>query len=182
MSRIGKKPIQIPDSVKVTAQGRIIKISGARGESTFVIPVELNAEVGDGKIQVTKKLNTPLAQKLFGTFARLLSNGITGLDSDWKKTLELIGTGYRARLEGKTLVLALGFSHPVKFEPKEGITFAVEENRVIVTGADKHMVGQMAANIRDARPPEPYQGKGVRYQGEHVRRKAGKSAKVGAKV
>lgn len=182
MSRIGKKPIPIPESVKVDVSGRIVKISGVKGESTYVIPTELDVAIEDGKAQVVKKLDTPLAQKLFGTFTRLLSNGIMGTTIGWEKTLELIGTGYRARLEGKTLVLALGFSHSVKFDPPDGITFAIEENKVIVQGIDKHTVGQTAANIRDVRPPEPYQGKGIRYQGEYVRRKAGKSAKVGAKV
>lgn len=182
MSRIGKKPIQVPDTVKVNIEGNLIKVSGVKGEMTYQIPQELGVEVENGTVQVVKKGKSALAQKLYGLFARLLSNGIAGVERGWGKTLALIGTGYRARIEGKSLVLALGFSHPVKFDPPEGISFSVEENKVIVSGIDRHIVGQVAANIRAARPPEPYQGKGVRYENEYVRRKAGKSAKVGAKV
>ena len=182
MSRIGKKPIQVPESVKVNVKGNLVKISGAKGEMSYKIPQGLDVELENGTVQVIKKSKSPLAQKLYGLFARLLSNGITGVEEGWKKTLALIGTGYRARVDGNSLVLALGFSHPVKFDPPEGISFSVEENKITVSGIDKHMVGQVAANIRDARPPEPYQGKGVRYENEYVRRKAGKSAKVGAKV
>ncbi|MEK7521249.1 MAG: 50S ribosomal protein L6 [Patescibacteria group bacterium] len=182
MSRIGKKPIQAPETVKVTMEARLVKISGLKGEKTFVVPPELEVEIKNGQLQVKKVSNTRAAQKLYGTFARLLSNGVQGVNDGWKKTLELIGTGYRARLEGKSLVLTLGYSHPVKFNPPEGISFTVEENKVTVSGYDKHLIGQIAANIRAARPPEPYQGKGVRYLGEYIRRKAGKSAKVGAKV
>ncbi|OGY08481.1 MAG: 50S ribosomal protein L6 [Candidatus Blackburnbacteria bacterium RIFCSPHIGHO2_01_FULL_44_64] len=182
MSRIGKKPIQIPEGVKINLEGEVINISGLKGEISYRIPSELSVEVKDEVIRVIKKSNTLFAQKIYGLFARLITNGITGVSIGWKKTLALIGTGYRARLEDKTLVLALGFSHPVKFNPAQGISFSIEENKITVSGLDKYLVGQTAANIRAARPPEPYQGKGVRYENEYVRRKAGKSAKVGGKA
>lgn len=182
MSRIGRKPVQIPEGVKVTAEGNNIKVSGVKGELELTAPKELAFEIREGEVVTTKKENTRQAQQLFGLFPRMLSNAIVGTSTGWTKTLVLVGTGYRARLEGKTLVLALGFSHPVKFEPTEDISFTLEENKVIVSGKDKRLVGQFAANIRAVRPPEPYQGKGVKYENEYVRRKAGKSAKTGAKA
>ncbi|OGY08342.1 MAG: 50S ribosomal protein L6 [Candidatus Blackburnbacteria bacterium RIFCSPHIGHO2_01_FULL_43_15b] len=181
MSRIGRKPIQTPEGVSLTLGRDGIKISGAKGELSYGIPEELTVSQNEGMVQVSKKVSTHDAQKLYGMFARTISNGFLGVSKGWSKTLALIGTGYRARVEGESLVLALGYSHPVKFDPPEGISFAVAENKVTVSGIDKHLVGQIAANIRFARPPEPYQGKGVRYENEYVRRKAGKSAKVGVK-
>lgn len=181
MSRIGKKPVQIPENVKVEQDGSILKISGPKGEILYTVPKELSVAIGEGEVQVEKVAKTALAPKLYGLFARMISNAITGVTEGWSKTLVLIGTGYRAKVEGKSLVLALGYSHPVKFEAPVDITFGVQENKVTITGIDRHIVGQIAANIRAVRPPEPYQGKGVRYEFEHVRRKAGKSAKAGAK-
>ncbi|MBI2590716.1 MAG: 50S ribosomal protein L6 [Candidatus Blackburnbacteria bacterium] len=181
MSRIGKKPIQMPEGVSFALEPFAVKMSGPKGELSYEIPKELAVSQNEGMVQVIKKTSTQESQKLYGTFARTISNGFLGVSKGWSKTLSLIGTGYRARVEGKSLSLALGYSHPVKFDPPEGISFAVAENKVTVSGIDKHLVGQIAANIRFARPPEPYQGKGVRYENEYVRRKAGKSAKVGVK-
>lgn len=181
MSRIGKKPVQIREGVTISLEGDSVRVSGLKGELVFHIPSQLGVEIVDGEVRVSKKENGRMAQRLYGLFARLLENGIAGVSNGWSKTLELVGTGYRARVDGKSLVMALGFSHPVTFDPPEGIVFSVQENKVTVSGIDRQVVGQMAANIRSSRPPEPYQGKGVRYANEYVRRKAGKSAKAGAK-
>lgn len=181
MSRVGRKPIQIPGNVDLAIDQGSVRISGPKGEIIYTIPQELVLEVNDKILKVSKKENGQFAQKLYGTFARMITNAIVGVTTGWTKTLVLIGTGYRARVEERSLVVALGYSHPVKFDPPEGISFTVQENKVTVLGIDRHLVGQIAANIRAARPPEPYKGKGVRYEEEYVRRKAGKSAKTGVK-
>lgn len=179
MSRIGKKPIKTVSEVKVEVEGQEITVSGPKGQLSYELPKALLARIeGDG-IYIERKEETKSAKSLHGLFHRLISNGIKGVSQGRIKSLELVGTGYRAKMDGRNIVLSIGFSHPVIIEPPEGITLSVEENRINVSGIDKSLVGQTAANIRKIRPPEPYKGKGIRYVGEYVRRKPGKAAKVG---
>lgn len=178
MSRVGKKPIAIPEGVTVVVGQGEVKIRGAKGELSYNIPQDLAAEVRGQEVIVSRKNDSKTAKSLHGLLARVIKNATFGVTVGWSKTLELVGTGYRARVDGGNLVLSIGFSHPVVISPPEGITLAVSENKVTVSGADKAIIGQVAANIRKVRPPEPYQGKGIRYEGEYVRKKAGKSAKT----
>lgn len=180
MSRIGAKAINIPEDTEVSVEGRLVKTSGPKGELEFRLPAEIEVKSEDGKILVGRKRNSKQARSLHGTVNRIIRNNLKGVSEGWSKTLELVGTGYRARLEGSALVLSIGYSHPVKVEAPEGISFSVEENKVTVSGTDKVLVGQVAANIRKVRPPEPYKGKGIKYIDEIVRRKAGKATKAGA--
>lgn len=180
MSKIGKKPVKIPEGVQVTLEGSRVKTQGTKGELSFALPPGIKVEISDGNIAVLRSLETKYVKSLHGTVQRVLENATHGVSEGWSKQLELVGTGYRARLEGQDLVLAIGFSHPVRFSPPEGIVFTMAENNVIVSGVDKHTVGQVAANIRAVRPPEPYKGKGIKYTGEYIRRKAGKAAKAAA--
>lgn len=182
MSRIGRKPIPIPEGVSLKKEGESIVVAGPKGQLTVGIPSQLTVAVEQAVATVQKKAETTPARQLHGLFARKLANAIFGVASGWSKTLVLVGTGYRARVDGESLILSLGFSHPIKVDPPEGISFSVSENKVTVAGVDREIVGQVAASLRAARPPEPYQGKGVRYEDEYVRRKAGKSAKTQAKV
>lgn len=180
MSRIGRKPVAYPAEVKVTLNQDSVLVVGPKGELTVRIPKDVVARIEDNQIVAERKNEIKQTKSDHGTFSATINNAISGVTTGWSKTLELIGTGYRPRMEGRDLVLAIGFSHPVKFVPAEGITFTVEENKVIVTGIDRHLVGQVAANVRAVRPPEVYKGKGIKYSGEKIRRKAGKAAKAGA--
>ncbi len=180
MSRIGKKPINNKDGVQVAVNGSVVTVTGAKGELTFAIPVGIKVQVTDEQILVTRENETKLVRSLHGSVQRVISNMIQGVSENWTKKLELIGTGYRARVEGRDLILTIGFSHPVKFTAPEGVTFSMEEAKVVVTGLNRQVVGQLAANIRAVRPPEPYKGKGIKYDYEKIRRKAGKAAKAGA--
>lgn len=182
MSRIAKKPIKIKEGVKVSADGPKVVISGPKGELSYVLPPFLSVRVADNEVFLERKEETKSAKSGHGLFYRLLLGAVVGVSEGWEKALELVGTGYRARLDGKNIVLSIGFSHPVVVSPPEGISFSVEENRIKVFGADKHLVGQTASNIRRVRPPEPYKGKGIRLLGEEVRRKPGKAAKLGAQA
>lgn len=177
MSRIGKLPIPVPPAVKVELNGAYVKIMGPRGNLDRTIDSEMRLHVEEGRLIVTRPSDEPRHRAMHGLTRALLANMVTGVENGFRKTLELVGVGYRAQKQGTKLVLALGFSHPVEVEPPEGISFEVEGPRVHVLGIDKELVGQVAANIRKLRPPEPYLGKGIRYQGERVRRKAGKSGK-----
>jgi large subunit ribosomal protein L6 len=177
MSRIGKMPITLPASVQVDIDGRVVKVRGPRGELSREVVPEVRLHLEDGRLVVTRPSDEPRDRAMHGLTRALLANMVTGVDAGFRRTLELVGVGYRAQLQGGKLVLALGFSHPVEIEPPPGIGFAVEGPRVHVDGIDKEQVGQVAADIRKLRPPEPYLGKGIRYQGEFVRRKAGKSGK-----
>jgi large subunit ribosomal protein L6 len=177
MSRIGKQPIPVPTAVKVDINGPTVSISGPRGSLDREINERMRLHVEDGRLLVTRPSDEPRDRAMHGLTRALLANMVTGVDTGFRKTLELVGVGYRAQVQGQKLVLALGFSHPVEIEPPAGITFAMEGPRVVIEGIDKEMVGQVAADIRKLRPPEPYLGKGIRYQGEIVRRKAGKSGK-----
>ena len=177
MSRIGKQPINIPSAVKVGIDGGRVSVTGPKGTLTREVVPEVRLHLEDGKLLVTRPSDEQRMRAMHGLTRALLANMVTGVDAGFRKTLELVGVGYRAQMQGPKLVLALGFSHPVEIDPPDGIAFTVEGPRIHIDGIDKEQVGQVAADIRKRRPPEPYLGKGVRYQGEFVRRKAGKSGK-----
>jgi large subunit ribosomal protein L6 len=177
MSRIGKAPINLPSSVKVEIDGRNVSVTGPKGTLTRQVVPEVRLHLEDGRLLVTRPNDEPRERAMHGLTRALLANMVTGVSDGFRKTLELVGVGYRAQMQGSTLVLSLGFSHPVEVKPPPGLTFSVEGPRVHIEGIDREAVGQVAADIRKLRPPEPYLGKGIRYQGEYVRRKAGKSGK-----
>lgn len=179
MSRVGKKPIQIPEGVNVRLDARVLMVSGPKGELSHKIPRLLEVSLEDSHIIIKRKNDSKTAKSLHGLYARLIRNSVKGVLEGWTKALELVGTGYRARLEGDSLVLSVGFSHPLRIKPPSGISFSVEEGKITVSGVSKYLVGQAAANIRRVRPPEHYKGKGIRYEGEEIRLKPGKAAKAG---
>lgn len=180
MSRIGKKPIQIPEGVEVSMQDEEITVKGPKGELKRNLRSEVKVEKKDNQIIVSLKENSPAGRKnsksFWGLSRTLIFNMIEGVLKGHQKQLEIQGVGYRANLEGEDLVLQVGFSHPVNIKKPEGINFAVEKNIITISGIEKELVGQVAAKIREVRKPEPYKGKGIRYVGEHVRRKVGKKA------
>lgn len=180
MSRVGKKIIKVVEGVKINVEGDTAIVSGPKGELKVILPKGIAVLVDGDQVKVSRVTETKEVKSLHGSVQRTLIACMSGVSSGWSKKLELVGTGYRAKLEGGSLVLAIGFSHPVRFDPPEEISFAVEENKIIVSGIDKRLVGQIAADIRAVRPPDSYKGKGIRYEGEKVRRKPGKAAKVGA--
>jgi len=177
MSRIGRAPISLPPAVKVEIDGRRVTVTGPKGTLSREVVPEVRLHLEDGRLLVTRPGDEARERAMHGLTRALLANMVTGVADGFRKTLELVGVGYRAQTQGSKLVLSLGFSHPVEIEPPPGITFSVEGSRVHIDGIDKELVGQVAADIRKLRPPEPYLGKGIRYQGETVRRKAGKSGK-----
>jgi large subunit ribosomal protein L6 len=183
MSKIGKLPITLGSGVSVSIQGDQAQITGPKGNVSYTIPAGVSVVVEDGRALVTIKDNQDRnVRAVYGLTRANLANIIKGLDTGFEKKLELVGVGYRAVMQGAQLVLSLGFAHPVKFTPPAGVTLNVVDNAIVVGGSDKIAVGQMAAQIRAVKPPEPYKGKGIKYTGEHVRRKAGKAAKAaGAK-
>jgi large subunit ribosomal protein L6 len=181
MSRIGRQPIKIPENVTLEVKEGEVRVEGPKGNLTQRVRPELKVVIKEGQVLVSRRAESKLGKSLHGLTRTLIANMIEGVSQGWEKRLEMHGTGYRASLEGESLVLTVGFSHPVKIKPAEGITFQVEGNdKIIVAGSDKALVGQVAAQIRRIRPPEPYKGKGIRYEGEKVRLKPGKAAKVGA--
>nr|ATJ02888.1 50S ribosomal protein L6 [Porphyridium purpureum] len=178
MSRIGKKPVIVPDKVEVKLKENNLSCKGPKGELSYTVPDEISVKVNDNVIQIEKKFDNLKAQALFGMSRTIINNNVLGVSQGFSKRLEIKGVGYRSQIEGKNLILSLGFSHPVKVEPPANITLQVENNtNIIINGIDKQVVGQVAAYIRSIRPPEPYKGKGVRYQGEFVKLKAGKTGK-----
>ncbi|MDP3888481.1 MAG: 50S ribosomal protein L6 [Candidatus Curtissbacteria bacterium] len=177
MSRLGRKEIIIPEGVKVELKDHVVFILGPKGQLEFKLVRGIEVETAEGKIKVLAK--NQLLGAMQGTTRQILANMITGVNSGWSKTLEVIGTGYKAILEGGTLVFSLGFSHKIRFDPPEGITFSVVENKVTVSGVDKCLVGKIAAQIKELKKPDAYKGKGIRYQGERIRLKPGKATKVG---
>jgi large subunit ribosomal protein L6 len=183
MSKIGKLPIEVKDTMTVSVTGQEVRVSGPKGEYTYMVPSPIQVIYGEGKMVVSQKNpDDSTSRALFGLTRATLANMVKGVVDGFTKQLELTGVGYRAQLQGTDLVLNLGFSHPVKFTPEPGITFSVAENVISVSGSDKALVGNTAAQIRKVRPPEPYKGKGIKYVGEYIRRKAGKAAKaVGTK-
>lgn len=178
MSRIGRKPIEIPAGVTVDIEGNEIKVKGPKGELRYNFSPELTVEKEDNYITVSRPSDEARFRSLHGLTRTLIANMITGVSAGYEKTLEIVGVGYRAALKGSNLEVAVGYSNPVVVSPVNGISFEVPApNRIIVKGIDKQLVGQVAANIRRIRPPEPYKGKGIKYSGEYIRRKAGKAAK-----
>jgi large subunit ribosomal protein L6 len=181
MSRIGKQPVPLPDKVQVTIDGTEVSVKGPKGELYHKFPVEMTITQQDREIIVTRPTDQRQHRALHGMTRALINNMVVGVSEGFEKVLTIEGVGYRAEMEGNTLVMHLGYSHPIPVEPPENVEFVVEERgRVVrVRGIDKQVVGELAANIRKLRPPEPYKGKGVRYEGEYVRRKAGKAGKIG---
>ncbi len=175
MSRMGKRPVAIPAGVTVTVAEGAVRVKGAKAELSHVILPGTYVKVEGAEVKVSADKDT--RNPMFGTMRAQVANMVAGVTTGFSKSLEIVGTGYRAAMEGNVLVLQLGFSHPVRFPVPAGITIKVDNpTRIVIAGADKGQVGQVAANIRAVRPPEPYTGKGVRYEGEYVRRKAGKTA------
>jgi large subunit ribosomal protein L6 len=177
MSRIGRKPITVPDAVSVEVSPGLVAVKGPKGELAQVLSSEMKVEQAEGVLTVERPTNRGEHRALHGLTRSLIANMVEGVTEGFEKRLEIQGVGYRAQLKGKNLELALGYSHPVSIEAPDGIDFEVPQpTEIIVRGIDKQLVGQVAADIRKRRPPEPYKGKGIRYRGEHVMRKVGKRA------
>ncbi len=177
MSRIGRKPVAVPDSVTVEIAPGSVAVKGPKGELTQSLAADMKVVQEDGNVTVSRPTDRGEHRALHGLTRSLIANMVEGVTDGFEKKLEIQGVGYRAQLKGKSLELALGYSHPVSIEPPEGIEFEVpQQTEIIVRGIDKQLVGQVAADIRKRRPPEPYKGKGIRYSDEHVMRKVGKRA------
>jgi len=177
MSRIGLKPIEIPEKIEVTKEGNVITVKGPKGELTQTIHSDIIVKIEDNEIIVERQNESKEQRSLHGTTRSLISNMVEGVQKEFEKHLEIIGVGYRAQKQGKNLVVNAGYSHQVEIEEPEGIVIEVPKNtEIIVKGIDKELVGTVAAKIRAIRSPEPYKGKGIRYKGEYVRRKEGKTA------
>jgi large subunit ribosomal protein L6 len=177
MSRIGKKPIPVPDTVSVAIEPEVVRVNGPRGELSERVPRDIAVEQRDGELVVTRPTDRAEHRALHGMTRSLVANMVVGVTTGYEKRLEIQGVGYRAVLKGRDLELALGYSHPVPIKAPDGIEFEVPQpTRVVVKGISKQLVGEVAANIRKQRPPEPYKGKGIRYEGEYVARKVGKRA------
>ena len=180
MSRIGSAPIDLPSGVEVSIDGGVVVVEGPKGSLTQALDPRISASVEDGVVSVTRANDERESRALHGLTRALIANMVVGVSAGYSKELQAVGVGYRGALKGSTLELQVGFSHPVQIEAPEGITFEVPEpTKFIVSGIDKQLVGQVAANIRSVRPPEPYKGKGIRYVDEYVRRKAGKAGVAG---
>jgi|SRR5690554_6797009 len=178
MSRIGRLPIDIPSGVDVKVDGSVVTVKGPKGQLTLPVADPIEVKVEDGQVLVTRPDDERESRSLHGLTRTLINNQIIGVTQGYSKGLEIVGTGYRVSAKGNSLEFALGYSHPITVDPPAGITFAVEGNtKLTVHGIDKQAVGEVAANIRKLRKPEPYKGKGVRYAGEVIRRKAGKAGK-----
>lgn len=179
MSRIGRMPVAIPDGVQVDIKGSFVKVKGQKGEMQRQFSHRMEIALEDGQVTVKRKSDHPTERALHGTTRALIANMVQGVSGGFEKVLEIQGVGYRAEMKGKTLVLNVGYSHPVEIEPEDGISFDADPKtrQVKVMGMDKELVGKIASEIRKIRPPEPYHGKGIRYLGEYVRRKAGKAGK-----
>lgn len=180
MSRIGRQPVEIPSGVDIKIDGTHVQVKGPKGELEYTFPPQIKIREEEGQIIITRPSDQREERSLHGTTRALINNMVLGVTEGFQKELRLVGVGYRASLSGNNLVLNVGYSHPVEIEPPEGITFEVGERsqQVIIRGYDKQKVGQISADIRKVRPPEPYKGKGIRYKDEWVRRKAGKAGKV----
>lgn len=178
MSRVGKKPIEIPAGVTVTLDNNNVTVKGPKGELSRTFHSDIEIKVEENVINISRPSEAKEHRALHGTTRAVLANMVEGVSKGFERSLELVGVGYRASKQGNKLVLNVGYSHPVEIEPEAGIEVEVPANtKVIVRGTDKERVGALAANIRDVRPPEPYKGKGIRYEGEFVRRKEGKTGK-----
>jgi large subunit ribosomal protein L6 len=176
MSRIGKKPIAIPKGVTVKVDASGVEVKGPKGQMKQALPPGVNAVVEDGQVLTRKAADERELDKFHGLARSLVNNAVLGVTEGWKKELDIVGVGYRAEMKGKQIVLALGYSHPVVFDVPAGIDVAIEkQTHITVTGVDRQLVGQVAANLRRLRKPDPYQQKGVRYTGEQLKKKAGKT-------
>lgn len=182
MSRIGKLPITIPQGVEIKIEGRNISVKGSKGKMKYTFSTVVEVTQQDNKLVVTRLSEEKIARALHGTTRAIIQNMVSGVSEGFSKVLQIEGVGYRAEMDGQNVVIHVGYSHPVVVKPPEGISLNVDEKtrQISVNGFDKQLVGQVAADIRKIRPPEPYKGKGIRYLGERVRRKPGKSAKIGA--
>ena len=181
MSRVGNNPIQIPEGVEVRIEGHKVNVKGPKGELAREFDSRMKIEQADNVVKVVRPNNEREVVAIHGLTRSLLNNMVEGVSKGYEKKLELTGVGYRAMLKGRDLELQLGYSHPVVIKAPEGITFeAPSQEEIFVKGIDKQLVGEIAANIRKQRPPEPYKGKGIKYEGEHIRRKLGKAAKTEA--
>jgi large subunit ribosomal protein L6 len=177
LSRVGKKPIEIPKGVTVSQKENFVNVKGPKGELQQQIHANISIAVKDNEVVVSRPDDAKENKSLHGLTRALIQNMVTGVDASYKKTLDIVGVGYRAELKGKNLLLNLGYSHPIYFIPPEGVTIETPtQTQIIVTGIDKQLVGQVAAKIRSFREPEPYKGKGIKYSDEYIRRKAGKTA------
>lgn len=180
MSRIGRKPIQLPDGVTMQIQGNVLSFKGPKGSITLAVHPEMVVKIEENKeILVQRPSESPQHKALHGLTRTLVDNAVTGVKNGFVRSLEVQGVGYKVNVQGKKLILNVGFSHPVEFDPPEGITLNIDKDNksmVLVEGVDKQLVGQVAANIRSIKKPEPYKGKGIIYTGERIRRKAGKTA------
>jgi large subunit ribosomal protein L6 len=175
MSRIGKKPVAVPSGVTANVEGQTVKVKGPKGALSFVVPEEVSVKLADGKVQVDPRNESKRARSMWGTSRTMVSNLVTGVTKGFERKLEITGVGYRAAVQGKNLQLALGYSHDVIYPIPEGIQIATPKpTEITITGIDSQKVGQVAAEIRGFRPPEPYKGKGVKYAGEYIFRKEGK--------
>jgi large subunit ribosomal protein L6 len=182
MSRIGRLPIAVPSGVDVTIDGRQLTVKGPKGTLTRTLHPDMQVSQEDGTLVVARPTEQKTHKQLHGLTRTLVNNMVVGVTDGYRKGLEITGVGYRAALSGRKLTLNLGYSHPIEIDPPEGISFEVENpTRLAVVGIDKELVGQVAAQVRSTRKPEPYKGKGVRYAGEYIRRKAGKAGKIGGK-
>jgi len=175
MSRIGKKAVAIPSGVTVTLDGQTVTVKGPKGQLAWTVAEEIEIKQDGGELTLSKRADTTRAQAMWGLSRTLVANMVQGVTQGYERTLELVGVGYRAAMKGSNLSMQLGFSHDVDIKPPEGVAFAVpKQTEIRISGIDKQVVGEIAAQIRRIRPPEPYKGKGVRYAGEQVRRKEGK--------
>lgn len=178
MSRVGKKIIDIPSGVQIKIDGNTVTVKGPKGELTRTFNEEMTFKLEDNTLEVVRPSDSKAHKTIHGTTRALIANMVEGVSKGFEKNLELIGVGYRAQMQGKNLILNVGYSHPIEIVAEEGITLSVDKNtKVKVEGISKERVGAIASNIRATRPPEPYKGKGVRYEGEYVRRKEGKTGK-----
>ena len=180
MSRIGRMPVVLPEGVNVQIKGSHVRVKGPKGELQHIFPADMSISLDDGEVNVKRPSDAKHHRALHGMTRALINNMVVGVSAGFEKILEINGVGYRAELKGQNLVLNVGYSHPVEVEPPEGITFEVDNRtrQIKVAGYDKQVVGQVAADIRKVRPPEPYKGKGIKYIDERIRRKAGKAGKV----
>jgi large subunit ribosomal protein L6 len=180
MSRIGRKPVEIPAKVQVSIDGTTVSVKGPKGQLSAAMHPDMTITLAEGKVHVTRPSDGRRHRELHGLTRALINNMVNGVSNGYRKALVIEGVGYRAEMQGKNLMLYIGYSHPIEFEPPENITFTVEERGTIIyiDGIDRQTVGQVTADIRKLRPPEPYKGKGIRYSDETIRRKAGKAGKT----
>jgi len=177
LSRIGKRPIEIPKGVNVSKDGNMINVKGPKGELHQIVHSNISVEIKDNEVVVTRPDDSKQNKSLHGLTRAVIQNMVTGVNSSFTKTLDIVGVGYRAELKGKNLLLNIGYSHPIYFAPPDTVKLEIPtQTQIIISGVDKQLVGQVAAKIRSFRTPEPYKGKGIKYSDEHIQRKAGKTA------